>query len=167
MGPTALLLLRRKVCFGILLPVTLDQNWTHEPLVRWQAHKLLHHRGQQARMLKVNYFLGAGCTTAETKHVKVSEGNEEHRVQIKNTHYCCIYLTCVLYYFNKLNVNFFFTSWKIWHVAYSEGWGIWENTVFKLSLDWIFLHVPNICPFNLKLLNLQKKSCFLLIALSA
>jgi hypothetical protein len=28
---------------------------------------------------------------AETKHVIVLEINEEHRVQIKNSYYCCIY----------------------------------------------------------------------------
>jgi hypothetical protein len=43
----------------------------------------------------------------ETKFVIVPEINEEHRVQIKNTYYFCIYLTCILHYVNKLNLFIF------------------------------------------------------------
>jgi hypothetical protein len=38
----------------------------------------------------------------ETKCVIMPEINEEHHVRIKNTYDSCIYLTCILYYFNKL-----------------------------------------------------------------
>jgi hypothetical protein len=49
---------------------------------------------------------------AETKHVIVPEINEEHHAQIKNTYYSCIYVTCILYSFNKLDLKAFsfFTS---------------------------------------------------------
>jgi hypothetical protein len=45
---------------------------------------------------------------AETKHViaLVPEINE-HYIQIKNTHHSCIYLTCILYFLNKLNLEMF------------------------------------------------------------
>jgi hypothetical protein len=42
----------------------------------------------------------------KTKHVLVPDIND-HLIQIKNTYYSCIYLTCILYCFSKLNVNVF------------------------------------------------------------
>jgi hypothetical protein len=44
---------------------------------------------------------------AETKRARVPKTNTEHHVHIKNMYYCCIHLTCIRYYLNKLNLNFF------------------------------------------------------------
>jgi hypothetical protein len=41
---------------------------------------------------------------AETKHVIVPEINKEHRIQIKNTNYSCIYLTHI-FYFNEFDLK--------------------------------------------------------------
>jgi hypothetical protein len=45
--------------------------------------------------------------TAETKHLIVLKIIEEHCVQIKNTYYSCLCLTCMFSYFNKVNLIFF------------------------------------------------------------
>jgi hypothetical protein len=47
----------------------------------------------------------------ETKQVILTEINEEYSVQIKNIYYSCIYLTYILYQFNKLNLNIFLISY--------------------------------------------------------
>jgi hypothetical protein len=62
----------------------------------------------------------------ETKHVTdlMPEINKTHHIQIKNTHYACIYLTCALYFFNK--VIFF----SIYYLLKNEVWGIQENTTY-------------------------------------
>jgi hypothetical protein len=50
--------------------------------------------------------------------------NEEHHVQIKNTHYSCIYLMCIYYFFNE---TIFFTSLKMGCVAYLVARGTHEK----------------------------------------
>jgi hypothetical protein len=57
--------------------------------------------------VKVKYFLVAGCTAMETKHVILPEIKEENHIKIKNTCYTCIYLIGILYYFFELNLTFF------------------------------------------------------------
>jgi hypothetical protein len=62
----------------------------------------------------------------KTKHVIVLEINKEHCIQTKNA-YSCTYLTCILYYLNGLNVNFFFSCLfleKTGCAAYSVAQGI-------------------------------------------
>jgi hypothetical protein len=56
----------------------------------------------------------------QTKHVLVLEINEEQCVQIKNTYYSCMYLTCILYYLNKLNLKCFF-----FNVLLRNKWSAW------------------------------------------
>jgi hypothetical protein len=49
----------------------------------------------------------------ETMHVIMLEINREYHLQVKNTYYSRMYLTCILHYWNKFNFtnfSFFFTS---------------------------------------------------------
>jgi hypothetical protein len=68
----------------------------------------------------VDYYIFAGCTVAETKHVigLVWEINKEHCIQIKIVDYSCTYLKCIFYFFNKLNK-------KIQFFLLLEKWGAW------------------------------------------
>jgi hypothetical protein len=62
-----------------------------------------------AKSLKSTLSVAAHMA-AETEHVigLLPEIKEKHCIQIKNTHNSCIYLTCVLYFFNKLNLKSLF-----------------------------------------------------------
>jgi hypothetical protein len=53
MGPAALLPIRRKVCYGFLLPLKihrLGRVWSRDPWVQWQAHESLLHRGDKSEL---------------------------------------------------------------------------------------------------------------------
>jgi hypothetical protein len=63
--------------------------------------------------------------------------NEEHHAQIKNTYlYTCIYLTCILYCFNKLGLEvssvFYFLKNGVHGYLVAEG--IRENTGNKREI---------------------------------
>jgi hypothetical protein len=72
----------------------------------------------------------------------VPEINKEHCVQIKNT-YSYIYLTCILYYFKKLNVCIFsvlyFLKNGVHSVVYWWHGVIEKNTVFIQSVNLYFV----------------------------
>jgi hypothetical protein len=82
----------------------------------------------------------AGYMATETKHVRVLEINKEHCVHIKNTYYCCTYLTCRLYYFNKLDLHFYLFFFNFKNIFGGVGC-VWENTVFVVYLAtlWVAL----------------------------
>jgi hypothetical protein len=64
----------------------------------------------------------------ETEHIIVPDIKEEHCIQIKNTNYYCIYLTHMLSYVNKLNLEMFFNFLLLEKMGV---WLIWLRRVFK------------------------------------
>lgn len=83
----------------------------------------------------MDYFLAAEHMTAETEQVMMPETNVEHCVQIANTYYSCMYVTCTSvdsfnFYFLKRGVHGLFGVFC--SVAWSQRCLLWYSVVFKL-----------------------------------
>jgi hypothetical protein len=71
----------------------------------------------------------------EAERVIVPEINEQHCVQIKNTYYSCIYLTCILYYFSKLNLKFFLKNEM--HSLFGDARYLRKYGICKCPVWWV------------------------------
>jgi hypothetical protein len=78
---------------------------------------------------------------AKTKYVIVLGINKEHHIQIKNTYSSCMYSTCTLYYFIKLNLKTFSAFYFLENEVYTLFGGMEYSRKYSIFTCYKLAHI--------------------------